>query len=64
MKATLEFNLPEDQTDFNQACDGAMLSILLWEIDQRLRGIVKHGSGTVDAQEIRDMIDVDWSRVE
>lgn len=45
MKATLEFNLPEDQEDFQDAQDGAkyklVLDTLLTEV---LRPIWKHGA--------------------
>jgi len=37
MKATLEFNLPEDQSYFDLAVNGAKAQSALWEMDQWLR---------------------------
>lgn len=42
MKATLEFNLPEDQADFDLAVNGAKAQSTLWEMDQWLRAQYKY----------------------
>ena len=42
MKAILEFNLPEDQSDFDLAVNGAKAQVALWEIDQWLRAQYKY----------------------
>jgi hypothetical protein len=42
MKAILEFNLPEDQIDFEDAVNGQRWSIAMWELDQWLRSQTKH----------------------
>ena len=42
MKATLEFNLPEDQSDFDLAVNGAKAQLALWEMDQWLRSQYKY----------------------
>ena len=42
MKATLEFNLPEDQPDFDLAVNGAKAQVVLWEMDQWLRAQYKY----------------------
>ena len=42
MKATLEFNLPEDQSDFDLAVNGAKAQLALWEMDQWLRSQTKY----------------------
>ena len=42
MKATLEFNLPEDQQDFDLAVNGAKAQVALWEMDQWLRAQYKY----------------------
>jgi hypothetical protein len=42
MKATLEFNLPEDQSDFDLAANGAKGQSALWEMDQWLRSQYKY----------------------
>lgn len=36
-KATLAFNLPEDQSDFELARSGSKLYCMLWDIQQKLR---------------------------
>jgi hypothetical protein len=42
MKATLEFNLPEDSHEFQMATQGADMHSVLWDMDQWLRTNVKH----------------------
>jgi len=44
MKAILEFNLPEDQSDFDLAANGAKSQVALWEMDQWLRSQYKYMS--------------------
>ena len=43
MKAILEFNLPEDQEEFDVATKAMDWSILVWDIDQSLRSLLKYG---------------------
>ena len=60
MKATLEFNLPDDQQDFDLATKGLKFWSVLWELDQSLRAKTKYASDDLpkdkyDAyQEIRE----------
>lgn len=58
--ATLRFNLPEEELEFNAANQGRLAKIALWDIDQKLRSLLKHGEPTpaqaVLAEEIRGMI--------
>jgi len=42
MKAILEFNLPEDQVDFEMAVHGSDYKHVLWNIDQHLRAQLKY----------------------
>lgn len=44
MKAILEFNLPEDQHDFELAVNGTKAQVALWEMDQWLRARYKYMS--------------------
>jgi len=44
VKAILEFNLPEDQSDFDLAVNGAKAQVALWEMDQWLRAQYKYMS--------------------
>ncbi len=43
MKAILEFNLPEDQPEFNNAIKGGDWKHVCWEMDQLLRKHIKYG---------------------
>lgn len=45
MKATLEFNLPEDREEHQVAVHSVDLYLSLWDIDQWLRGKVKYSEG-------------------
>jgi hypothetical protein len=60
MKAILEFNLPDDQQDFELATKGLKFWSILWDLDQSLRSKTKYASDDLpqdkyDAyQEIRD----------
>ena len=42
MKATLEFNLPDDQAEFDFATQGSKMYNALWEISQELRTLWKY----------------------
>jgi len=63
MIATFRFKLPEEQSDFDAARLGSKALLTLWEIDQRCRGLLKHGEPTEAearlAEEIRAMIDAE-----
>jgi hypothetical protein len=60
MKATLSFNLPDEQGEFDAARLGSKALLVLWEIDQKCRSLLKHGEPTPEAarlaEEIRGMI--------
>ena len=43
MKAILEFNLPEEQSEFERATKGGDTYLVLWDLDMILRNMVKHG---------------------
>ena len=42
MKGILEFNLPEDQSDFDVASKGMSWRNVVWEIDQHMRDVIKY----------------------
>ena len=44
MKAILEFNLPDDQQDFELATKGLKFWSILWDLDQSLRSKTKYAS--------------------
>ena len=59
-KATLKFDLPDEQSDFDAALHGRESLSALWDIDQHCRGLLKHGSLTAEearlAKEVRALI--------
>ena len=42
MKAILEFNLPEDDHEFEMATSGSKFHSVLWDMDQYLRSKIKY----------------------
>jgi hypothetical protein len=60
MKATLAFDLPDDQGDFEAALLGREAISALWEIDQHCRAILKHGDPSDEVRQLcetlREMI--------
>jgi hypothetical protein len=44
MKAVLEFNLPDDQQDFDLAVSGMKFWSVLYDLDQSLRTKTKYAS--------------------
>lgn len=42
MRARLDFNLPEEQTEFDLAVKASKLYSVLWELDSYLRAKVKY----------------------
>jgi len=62
MKATLEFNLPDDQQEYDLANKGLAFWHVLWELDQELRANTKYAPDDMtdddyDAyQKIRDKL--------
>lgn len=59
-KVTLEFNLPEEQTEFDDARKGTRTSIILFDMDNYLRSKLKYSELTEEQaeiyQEVRDML--------
>ena len=57
---TLTYTLPDEQSEFDAAREGQAARSLIWEIDQRLRSLCKHGEPSSEtrqlAEEIREMI--------
>ena len=60
MKAILEFNLPEDEEQFNAANKGMDWALLTWDIDQLLRNKLKYSdllpNTRAELEEIRNTI--------
>jgi glutamate-1-semialdehyde aminotransferase len=56
MKATLQFTLPDEQGDFDAAVAGREALSALWEIDQHLRSLLKHGQPTEREAKLAELI--------
>lgn len=50
MKAILEFNLPEDEIEFQLATKATDLQSALWEMKQWLRSQTKHAPDTMHTE--------------
>ena len=48
MKAILEFNLPEEDSEFQDAINGNKWSMSMWELDQHLRSLTKYPSEPIN----------------
>ena len=63
MRASLNFRLPEDSSEFNAAICGGRALAVLWQIDQHLRSKLKYGDPGDEAErlaeEVRDLIPSD-----
>lgn len=61
MEATLKFNLPEEQPEFDNAVNGWRWSVVAWQLDQHLRSQLKHNDKLTEEQydtlqEVRDKL--------
>ena len=52
MKAILEFELPDDQEEYELAVDGPKMYSALWEIKQLIRSKLKYNSDGLTAIEL------------
>ena len=57
MKATLEFNLPDDQAEHYCAIKGADMLNVLWELKAELRSMRKYGDLPEQQYEIVEKIE-------
>jgi hypothetical protein len=53
MKAILEFDLPEDQPEFNFATQGSDWWNVCWQMDQWLRVNIKHAPDSMSNDEYK-----------
>jgi len=56
MKAILEFNLPEDQTEYQMANDASNMFSTLWDMKQWLRAQIKYAPDET-SQEVYDALE-------
>lgn len=60
MKATLEFNLPEDEFDYNMSINGFKWFNVTYQLDQHLRSQLKYNELTEEQariyEELRELL--------
>ena len=54
--ATLTFDLPEEQGDYDAARLGRQMVSTIWEIDQRCRSLLKHGDPSEQTRALAEEI--------
>ena len=54
--AKLEFNLPEEQSEFNLANMASKLYCCLWEVNQELRSFLKYGHKFKSADDLAEYL--------
>jgi hypothetical protein len=57
MKAILEFNLPEDHEQYEDAINGRKWLRVCLELEQHLRGKTKHSPDSMSAEEYKALKD-------
>jgi len=48
----LKFNLPEEQEDFENTINGSKWKSAIWNLDQKLRSVVKYNNSIIDLQKL------------
>lgn len=51
MKAKITFNLPDEESEFQDAINGNAYKAVIWELDQYLRSQLKHNDLSEDVGE-------------
>ncbi len=61
MKATISFELPKEDAEYEAAYKGMDMAVFLWDIDQRLRDIIKYNEEKHSEEYIKALQDFrDW----
>jgi hypothetical protein len=66
-KVILEFDSIEEQDDIKAALDGWKWKMAMWELDQKLRSVVKHCISSISPNQQPSDVEfetVDWVREE
>lgn len=63
MKATFEFNLPEDEHEYEIMSKSAKSHSFLWEFSQQLRNWQKYGHNFTDSNDALDNIRKEFYRL-
>jgi len=50
MKVTLEFELPDEQSDFDSAMNGYKWELAVWDMNQYLRSVTKYAPDETSAE--------------
>lgn len=58
MKATLEFNLPEERVEHLQAVHAGEMASAISEVMNHIRGWTKHGHQFSDPEEVMSAVDM------
>lgn len=58
MKSIIEFNLPEDHIEFQDAVNGQRWRLLVWEFDRYLRSQTKHAPDSMSEDTYKAYCDV------
>lgn len=56
MKATLEFQLPEEEQEHLDAINGTKWKVVLMDFDETLRRYIKHGHSFVSVEDCLDSL--------
>lgn len=51
-KIILKFNLPEEQEDFENTINGSKWKSAMWNLDKKLRSVVKYNNSIIDLQKL------------
>jgi hypothetical protein len=52
----IRYRLPDEQADYDAARLGRQMATTLWEIDQRCRSLLKHGSPSEETRALAEEI--------
>ena len=63
MKAVFEFNLPEDQNEYEVMSQASKTQTFLWDFSQQLRAWCKYGHKFEDADDALDKIREEFYRM-
>ncbi len=63
MKAILEFNLPDDQREYNVTIQASKMQSFLWDFSQQLRSWYKYHHDFKDADDALDKIREEFYRL-
>lgn len=62
-KATIQFNLPEEQGEFDAAISAERMKSMLWDFSQQLRSWRKYHNDFTDADDALDKIREEFYRL-